>query len=310
MLEMLAVPDKHIKAFKTEKLPNYPFRVNGNTLNISNGVLFSYGGRQAVNGVDTAAAYRYSPGGSWVNVQGGVARSFHVAETIEETGEIVVFGGRNTNNALASPALAKYNLDTNTWTNFTNNASFPGRITASSFIHNNYLYVFGGLLQSGAVTDAFTRVNLTTGVWENVPRNNVPPARNYSWMVKNRKDGLVYLVGGNGANNARLKDFYQFNPATNAWTKLADFPFATSGHLISEIDGEIYVSNGWNYTTGLLSQDIYHYNKTKDQWEKLPTTLTVAQYAPSGVSDKSIYMLGGSPSGATSAAVQEFYSLT
>jgi len=79
-------------------------------------------------------------------------------------------------------------------------------------------------------------------------------------------DGLGYLVGGNSNTGVR-DDFYQYDPTTDAWTQLTDFPGAARGFAIGDTwAGKAYFGFGNDGN-----------NNLNDLWEFDPVTMTWTQ---------------------------------
>jgi len=69
-------------------------------------------------------------------------------------------------------------------------------------------------------------------------------------------------------------DFYQFNPKTNKWTQLNDFPGAPrSGAVGFSMNGKGYVGLGYRYDLGSgfnFYTDFWEYDPITDEWTRLP----------------------------------------
>lgn len=63
-----------------------------------------------------------------------------------------------------------------------------------------------------------------------------------------------------------VKDFFKYNPATNTWTQLTDFPGTGRRGAVGFSIGEYgYVGTGSN------ASDMYRYNPTTDSWTQIPS---------------------------------------
>lgn len=85
--------------------------------------------------------------------------------------------------------------------------------------------------------------------------------------------GKAYVGTGYDANTvsdlAYKKDFYQYDPATNKWTAVADFP-ATRQYASAFVVGDkAYVGLGYNGSG--YYQDFHMYNATTDTWSEVAT---------------------------------------
>lgn len=96
-----------------------------------------------------------------------------------------------------------------------------------------------------------------------------------------RYDAVAFVVGskayvgtGYDANttvdNGYKKDFYEFNPATNSWKAIADFPMLRSSASAFTLGNKGYVGLG-SINISTLYQDFYSYDPTTDKWTDVAT---------------------------------------
>ena len=127
-----------------------------------------------------------------------------------------------------------------------------------------YLYLFSTVLFLGCVNTAFA-VN-----W--IKKNSSFPADlrggAVSFVIKGKAYvGTGYIYKNN--NNVFFKDFWQYDPATETWTRIADFPGEARYNAISfSADGKGYVGLGRNNDSGNL-KDFYEYNPDNNTWIKI-----------------------------------------
>ena len=108
---------------------------------------------------------------------------------------------------------------------------------------------------------------------------NLPTLRNHTAGAA--VDGIIYAIGGQqGANEVTANQvaLEAFDPATGAWTQLADIPIPL-GHLtasIAVIDGQILtvggVTNQGNpagENGSRVTATVFSYNPQTDQWREL-----------------------------------------
>lgn len=81
--------------------------------------------------------------------------------------------------------------------------------------------------------------------------------------------GLGYDISGRVyANNYDLKDFWCFDPKTNNWSQLADYPSKYTDACISMVfNNEIYV--GFGFDGSGFSRDFWKYNPDTNVWIEL-----------------------------------------
>jgi N-acetylneuraminic acid mutarotase len=68
---------------------------------------------------------------------------------------------------------------------------------------------------------------------------------------------------------ARTKDFYEYEPQTDSWTKKADFPGRDRVNGIAfSVDGKGYYGAGEAKDRIEGLRDLWQYNPKEDKWEK------------------------------------------
>lgn len=77
------------------------------------------------------------------------------------------------------------------------------------------------------------------------------------------------------SGNTLTKDFFRYDPATNSWTQLTDFPGAARrGAVGFSIDGYGYIGTGEPQSGGVLFNDFYRYNPATDSWIQISSMPT------------------------------------
>lgn len=163
--------------------------------------------------------------------------------------------------------LHEYNPTTDTWTK---KAEFPGtaRRGAVAFAIGGKGYV-----GTGAVTDNPPYNNYLDDFWEYDPATNKwtqkakfpGGARAYASGFAVNGKGYIALGKSNAEGNDGMKgDIWEYDPATNKWTK------KTTGGLDYRMNG-IGVAAGTKVYVGLGDYGFFH----KDFYEFDPATLTV-----------------------------------
>jgi len=80
-------------------------------------------------------------------------------------------------------------------------------------------------------------------------------------------NGMGYLVAGTKSNNDVTDEFYQYDPATDAFTQLEDFPGAARGFGIGDTwDGKAYF--GFGFGNDFLN-DLWEYDPDAATWTEL-----------------------------------------
>jgi N-acetylneuraminic acid mutarotase len=125
-------------------------------------------------------------------------------------------------------------------------------------------------------------------------RAPLPNPRNH--LASAVVDGRIYAVGGqhNEDENTGLQsDVHRFDPATNAWTKVASLPKARS-HIVTVVrDGQVLVLGGTNPGNS-ASSDVTAYSPAADAWTRLPSLPGGRKTPVAGLVDGVVYLTGGS----------------
>ena len=154
--------------------------------------------------------------------------------------------------------------------------SFPGgtRTAAVSFVIGNDAYVGTGLNSLSALTRDFWKYNAANDTWTQIAA--LPQE------AKERQGAIAFSIGGKGyiglGGDGKLspaalfyKDVWMYDPATNQWTRMADFPGnARKDAVAFVIDGKAYVGaghrpTGSGYDTD-YQNDFWEYNPVANEW--------------------------------------------
>lgn len=95
---------------------------------------------------------------------------------------------------------------------------------------------------------------------------DIPTGRHHP--VSFALDGKGYAATGSNSSSRPTKDFYQYDPASNSWDTLADFPGTERSFAIGEVlNGQAYLGFGASLTAYL--NDLWRYDAQADQWTQL-----------------------------------------
>jgi N-acetylneuraminic acid mutarotase len=155
--------------------------------------------------------------------------------------------------------------------NWIKSSSFAGQARggAVSFVIGDYVYVGTGYDGKDCLKN-FYKYSLKTG-WEKIAE----------FPGKERKEAVAFVVNGKGYvgtgvddDDNRLKDFWEYTPGTNTWTKVAnEFPGgARQGAIAFTINNVAYIGTGY----GFLEND--DRNNLKDFYKFENGTWTSTSY--------------------------------
>ncbi len=111
-------------------------------------------------------------------------------------------------------------------------------------------------------------------------------------------DGKGYLVTGTDQNGIIRDDFYEYDPVTDQFTQLDDFPGGARGFAIGDTwNGKAYFGFG-NGVSGRLG-DLWEFDPTTKSWTELASCPCAPRIHPAFIAhnDKVFVGLGGSTSG-------------
>lgn len=185
-----------------------------------------------------------------------------------------------TYNGQYSVQALKYNTDANKW-ELLSKSLLPKVQSSAAYVPSmQSIYIFGGMqpYNMGLFYNV-EKVNTVTGATEIIKVKNPLAATHAGIAVWNDK---IYLFGGTERGYGFDK-MYQFDPATNKFTRLASMPLCgeTNGTIVN---GTLYTFGGYDEFRHVVVKDIYAYNIASNKWTKagaLPekvSAVSVAQW--------------------------------
>lgn len=159
--------------------------------------------------------------------------------------------------------------------NITELESFKGlpRILSANFVIENRGYIICGDL-GNFFSNELWEYNTEVGGWREW-RSFPGGVRRSPIAIAN--DNLAYTLGGETMSNGAMNDFYSYDPEVNTWKQLAsigDKKFSISNAAAIIHNNFIFIAGG--YQNKQLSDEIWRYSITDDEWVKLPTKLPIA----------------------------------
>ncbi len=121
-------------------------------------------------------------------------------------------------------------------------------------------------------------------------------------------NGKLYTGLGLDAYGNGLNDFWEYDPATKAWTRKADFPAGGRVSPISfAINGKGYVGMGRNSFSGLQNSDLYEYNPVNDAWTQKASFIGGGREASTSIVVDNIAYIGLGSCGSPTCYNQDWY---
>ena len=152
-------------------------------------------------------------------------------------------------------------------------ASLPSpRASATSFVVGDYAYVFGGRDSAGTYLNDLWQYDTQNDTWTSLGKTLLKERVNATACVHH---GVAYIgLGFNGRysnSTGYLQDWWAYDPSTNTWQPLSDYPANTTARPVCMVgDGELYVGYGFCWT---YERDMYRYDIAEDKWEYIDVHL-------------------------------------
>ncbi len=221
----------------------------------------------------------------------GFARSFSYG-TSRGTKAYVGFG-RSGDFALND--LWEYDSETEQWTEL---AECPcaGRLHPAFIQVNGKIYV--GLGNNSSNLQDWWEYDISTDTWSQ--KDNLPgPSRHHPFYFGIGDIAYVGFGHGNNSPNGSLNiynDFYQFDPATDEWIQLNDFP--GEGRVAGtqfDLNGKGYVLSGDGDDHSFMEEgEFWEYEPSTDEWTQMTSHPGSSRWAPgSFVIDEFVYLMCG-----------------
>jgi N-acetylneuraminic acid mutarotase len=220
-----------------------PIAVNHNMAAAANGKLYSFGGQtaSATSSPFTDAVYAYDPAtGQW-SARAPMPTKRSAGATAVINGKIYVAGGRPPQ----GHDFAVYDPAADAWTRLPDLPTQRNHLAVAAI--NGKVYVAGGRFEAGntaPMTDILEIYDPATNRWSQGAR--MPTVRGgINGLVAN---GCFHVFGGEGNAPDPKGIFHEheaYDPATNAWTELADMPIPVHGVTgAAFLNGLIYLPAG------------------------------------------------------------------
>jgi len=200
---------------------------------------------------------------------------------------IYVVAGETENGA--TQALWIYDSIANSWESGPKLPSVAVEDTATT-AYGDRFYVFGGSTGSfsGAVSDAAV-FDPQTNAWTTLAAMPTPRGGASAEMI----NGLIYVIGGIGANGESLNTVEIYNPATNTWAAGPSMLEARDNAGSAVIDGTLYVMGGRTRFTDDTLTSIEIFDVASNAWTPGAPMITGRRSFAVGTVGNRIQAVGG-----------------
>lgn len=199
---------------------------------------------------------------------------------------------------LAPSDFFRYDAATDTWTGIPNYSYFGSGgsgsyIGLTCFVISDEAYVGMGTIGSDWYQNGFSKYSPAGNSWINTTdcgeNDGLFGAMGYAL------DGKGYVTSGRNYQGRGDTKVLEFDPATNQWTRKADFPGpprqGASGFVLA---GKAYLTTGYNNSNSTI-KDLWRYDATSNQWTQLTALPGTGRWEATGFAlGGKGYIIGGS----------------
>lgn len=165
------------------------------------------------------------------------------------------------------------------WRLVQTNGDSPGPLAHhKACVHNQCIYIFGGIDNHGESNPHFYSLDMNTFKWtKEESQGEMPPARDDHSLSLDCDD--LYVFGG-FVEGRRQNDLYVYNFDSKKWTCLfenkpyydiepsKEFPCPRSGQACAAYEGKVYVFGGRNDYNDMLG-DTWEFDTKTKKWEEM-----------------------------------------
>lgn len=209
------------------------------------------------------------------------------AEGTSVNGELFVIAGETA--AGTTSTMWIYNPTSNSWRLGPN---LPGVAVedAAAVEFGNKLYVFGGSTASfsGGVSNASV-YDPSTNVWTTLAPMPTPRGGATAQML----NGMIYVLGGIGANGNSLTTVEIYNPATNSWNTGTPMLTARDNAGSARIGNRLYIFGGRTRFSNNTLSSIEIFDATSNIWNAGAPMPTGRRSVVVGTVGERIQVIGG-----------------
>ena len=248
-----------------DSLPSSP-RFFGSAFVIGDIAYAGLGATDAEQRIYSSEFFKYDPAGdNWTQLPDFPGRGLYAASAFTVNGKGYICLGVDTD-LMWRNEVWEFNPVTESWTQ---KSDFPGgdRYSCAAFVIDNKAYIVGGSVNQGQ--------NYLNELWCYTPATDSwvqkasLPTEHKSGPVAFSINGKGYAVGGAYSTMEPTLDFYEYNPSTNAWTRLQDYPGARTAALGFVIGNTAYVGTGTNLNS--TYKTFWSFTPSSNVWTAVPT---------------------------------------
>lgn len=163
---------------------------------------------------------------------------------------------------------------------------YPTRINAAAYLDGK-IYVVGGGHRDWKTkqmkrSSLMAVYDIAANTWSLAPP--MPSAKETTAVTY---DGKIYVMGGYDGDKA-VTSFEQYDPDTNAWTRLPDLPHPLSAHSATVWHDKLFT---FGHYTNLTATLVYDFKA--QQWQEADLPVAASRHNQATTIDDKVYVIGG-----------------
>ena len=265
---------------------------------VANGKMYVFGGYTSFSPFcTTTQSHVYDPANNtWKRIKDLPEAWTHAGVAVDGADIYLAGGYRNEPNCtraeVATRTVYKYDTKTDTWS--TPLPPLPQARGSGGLVRlGRELHFFGGTDTKRADKADHWALSLDGGSWE--PRAPLPNPRSHMGFTV--LGGKIYAIGGQYCYEGCAKTqrlVHRYDPATNAWTRVADLPESLSHHTSSTfvMENRIVVVGGEKAHTRHV-KNVRAYDPTTNTWTELTPLPSEGNAGVAGVVGGTLFYTGG-----------------
>ncbi|TDD12241.1 hypothetical protein E1292_02005 [Nonomuraea deserti] len=262
---------------------DYPTTIRDNAAGLHDGKVYSFGGSLRGEG-GTPASYVYDPiTTAWTPIA-DMPEARQKAASAFVDGRFYVVTGWGPKGEPAARTLV-YDPATDGWSTGADNPHPWGAV--GSAVLNGRIYAVGGC--AGECQTATNQVTVYDVAGDRFT-TAAPYPEPISWAACGGLGGKVYCAGGLAEGPHGTQRSYVYDPARDAWDRIADLPFDLWGSSYAVANGRLVVAGGVTKGGTTLTNEAFAYDPDADAWTPLPNS-RYALYR--GAAACGLYKVGG-----------------
>ncbi|MCD9854805.1 T9SS type A sorting domain-containing protein [Epilithonimonas sp. JDS] len=263
------------------------------------------GGGAAAN--STASFYEYDPQTDVWTPKASLPKAIHYGVGTAVNGKGYAGLGVTTSTPIVNAKWYEYTPASNTWAEKADQTGVGATYNPSLASIGNEIYVYGGGGSAGVpYSGVIRKYNTATNQWTIIKKlgdNRYQTAGVY-------QNGKIYVANGFDGLGISPNDIFEYDMASNSWSKKTDFPSYHSQNPMNAaiINDKMYFVGGYNpyNTSQLYSNAVSEYNLTTNTWTQKNNYPLRLGYVYTLVYNNELYAFGGMNSGQNNSAVRKY----